>query len=88
MRFEGTSEHVAGEDLRVAVNAAIELERPLFVKSELGIRKKPPTSELLSWIKRFLNEDVNPAVLRERAPKKLIPPSYGACRINRFEPSN
>jgi hypothetical protein len=32
MRFEGTSGYVATEDLKVAVNAAITLERPLLVK--------------------------------------------------------
>ncbi|HEX5455635.1 MAG TPA: ATP-binding protein, partial [Stellaceae bacterium] len=29
-RFEGTETYVATEDLRVAVNAAIALERPLL----------------------------------------------------------
>jgi hypothetical protein len=28
MKFEGTSDYIATEDLRVAVNAAIVLERP------------------------------------------------------------
>src|SRR5581483_3336379 len=31
MRFEGTSGYVATDDLKVAVNAAITLERPLLV---------------------------------------------------------
>ncbi|MEM7422230.1 MAG: MoxR family ATPase [Pseudomonadota bacterium] len=39
MRFEGTSEYVATEDLMVAVNAAITLERPLLVKGEPGTGK-------------------------------------------------
>jgi hypothetical protein len=30
-RFEGTDKYVATEDLRVAVNAAIALERPLLI---------------------------------------------------------
>ena len=34
MRFEGTENYVATDDLRVAVNAAIELERPLLIKGE------------------------------------------------------
>ena len=34
MRFEGTSGYVATEDLKVAVNAAITLERPLLVTVE------------------------------------------------------
>ncbi|MFD1696624.1 AAA family ATPase [Roseibium aestuarii] len=39
MRFEGTDAYVATEDLRVAVNAAIALERPLLVKGEPGTGK-------------------------------------------------
>jgi MoxR-like ATPase len=39
MRFQGTSAYVATEDLNVAVNAAITLERPLLVKGEPGTGK-------------------------------------------------
>lgn len=39
MRFEGTKDYVAADDLRVAVNAAIALERPLLVKGEPGTGK-------------------------------------------------
>jgi MoxR-like ATPase len=39
MRFEGTESYVATEDLQVAVNAAITLERPLLVKGEPGTGK-------------------------------------------------
>jgi MoxR-like ATPase len=39
MRFEGTKSYVASEDLRVAVNAAIVLERPLLIKGEPGTGK-------------------------------------------------
>src|ERR1700731_154744 len=38
-RFEGTDTYVATQDLRVAVNAAIALERPLLVKGEPGTGK-------------------------------------------------
>ncbi|MBA4801459.1 MAG: MoxR family ATPase [Euryhalocaulis sp.] len=38
-RFEGTENYVATEDLRVAVNAAVALERPLLVKGEPGTGK-------------------------------------------------
>ena len=38
-RFEGTSSYVATADLKVAVNAAITLERPLLVKGEPGTGK-------------------------------------------------
>ncbi|OSP55448.1 MoxR family ATPase [Pseudoruegeria sp. SK021] len=39
MRFEGTETYVATEDLTVAVNAAVALERPLLVKGEPGTGK-------------------------------------------------
>jgi len=38
-RFEGTSNYVATEDLKVAVNAAVLLRRPLLVKGEPGTGK-------------------------------------------------
>ena len=38
-RFEGSDNYVATDDLRVAVNAAIALERPLLVKGEPGTGK-------------------------------------------------
>ncbi|QIE55254.1 MoxR family ATPase [Pikeienuella piscinae] len=39
MRFDGTRDYVATDDLTVAVNAAITLERPLLVKGEPGTGK-------------------------------------------------
>ncbi len=39
MRFTGTDDYVATDDLKVAVNAAIALERPLLVKGEPGTGK-------------------------------------------------
>ena len=39
MRFEGTKAYVATDDLKIAVNAAITLERPLLVKGEPGTGK-------------------------------------------------
>ena len=38
-RFEGTADYVATADLKVAVNAAVALERPLLVKGEPGTGK-------------------------------------------------
>lgn len=38
-RFEGTSNYVATDDLKVAVNAAVLLRRPLLVKGEPGTGK-------------------------------------------------
>ncbi|WP_310619211.1 AAA family ATPase [Flexibacterium corallicola] len=39
MKFTGTSDYVATNDLTVAVNAAIALERPLLIKGEPGTGK-------------------------------------------------
>jgi MoxR-like ATPase len=39
MRFDGTTDYVATDDLKVAVNAAITLQRPLLVKGEPGTGK-------------------------------------------------
>ncbi|WP_421861632.1 AAA family ATPase [Parvibaculum sp.] len=57
MKFEGTKDYVATEDLRVAVNAAITLQRPLLVKGEPGTGKtvlaeevaKAIDAELITW---------------------------------------
>src|SRR5512136_11935 len=47
-----------------------------------GLKKKPSTSELLDWLKLLLNEDITPEMLRERDPRKLIPPLHGALLKN------
>jgi MoxR-like ATPase len=39
MKFAGTKSYVATDDLKVAVNAAITLERPLLIKGEPGTGK-------------------------------------------------
>ncbi|MGZ5225550.1 MAG: AAA family ATPase, partial [Burkholderiales bacterium] len=39
MRFEGTDSYIATQDLMMAVNAAITLERPLLIKGEPGTGK-------------------------------------------------
>ena len=36
MRFEGTDSYVATQDLMMAVNAAVTLERPPLIKGEPG----------------------------------------------------
>lgn len=47
-----------------------------------GLKKKPSTSELLDWLKLLLAEDVPESVLRERDPRKAIPPLHGALLKN------
>jgi len=57
MRFEGTPDYVATDDLKVAVNAAVQLRRPLLVKGEPGTGKTVLAEEiaiaigapLISW---------------------------------------
>ncbi|WJF91667.1 MoxR family ATPase [Paraburkholderia bonniea] len=39
MRFKGSSQYVATDDLKLAVNAAITLKRPLLIKGEPGTGK-------------------------------------------------
>jgi MoxR-like ATPase len=47
-----------------------------------GLKKKPSTSELLDWLKLLMAEDIGPEQLRERDPRKLIPPLHGALLKN------
>jgi MoxR-like ATPase len=47
-----------------------------------GLKKKPSTSELLDWIKLLLNEDIDAETLKERDPRKIIPPLHGALLKN------
>src|SRR5437763_5310862 len=56
MRFEGTSGYVATDDLKVAVNAAITLERPLLVKGEPGTGKTVLAIEIAKAISAPLIE--------------------------------
>jgi MoxR-like ATPase len=52
------------------------------VRDVPGLKKKPSTSELLDWLKLLLNEEFTPEMLRERDPRKLIPPLHGALLKN------
>src|SRR5712672_1993900 len=47
-----------------------------------GLKKKPSTSELLDWLKLLMVEDIGLETLRERDPKRLIPPLHGALIKN------
>ena len=54
MKFAGTESYVATEDLTVAVNAAVTLERPLLVKGEPGTGK----TELARQVAQALGVDM------------------------------
>ena len=49
-RFEGTDSYVATDDLTVAVNAAVALERPLLVKGEPGTGKTELAKQVASGL--------------------------------------
>ena len=48
MRFEGTSSYIATDDLKLAVNAAMRLQRPLLIKGEPGTGKTMLAEEVAS----------------------------------------
>ena len=62
--------------VREALNAFYD------IREVPGLKKKPSTSELLDWLKLLLAEDIGPEHLRERDPRKLIPPLHGALLKN------
>ena len=52
------------------------------VREVPGLKKKPSTSELLDWLKLLMAEDVDLETLREKDPRKAIPPLHGALLKN------
>nr|WP_315456214.1 MoxR family ATPase [uncultured Sphingorhabdus sp.] len=56
MRFEGTDNYVATDDLKVAVNAATKLRRPLLVKGEPGTGKTVLAQEIATALNAPLIE--------------------------------
>ena len=72
VHFPGIKKRLVEEALRIFFE----------VREVPGLKKKPSTSELLDWLKLLLNEDMTPEMLRERDPRKLIPPLHGALLKN------
>lgn len=58
------------------------MKRFYEVREMPGLKKKPSTSELLDWLKLLLVEDIDPEIIKEADPKKLIPPLHGALLKN------
>lgn len=71
--------HFAGIKKRLVEEA---LKLFFEIREVPGLKKKPSTSELLDWLKLLVAEDIGPETLRERDPRKLIPPLHGALLKN------
>jgi len=66
--YPGIQNRLVGEALKIFYD----------LRETPGLKKKPSTSELLDWLKLLLVEEIDAETLRERDPKKLIPPLHGA----------
>ena len=55
-KFEGTSSYIATDDLMMAVNAAVTLERPILIKGEPGTGKTQLAMEVARALDRPLHE--------------------------------
>lgn len=55
-RFRGTSSYIATDDLKMAVNAAVTLERPILIKGEPGTGKTQLAFEIAGALNRPLFE--------------------------------
>ncbi|HRE13803.1 MAG TPA: MoxR family ATPase [Usitatibacteraceae bacterium] len=56
MRFDGTDTYVADDELKIAVNAALALQRPLLVKGEPGTGKTMLAEEVARALGRPLHQ--------------------------------
>ena len=72
VHFPGLKARLVSEALRVFYE----------LRDVPGLKKKPSTSELLDWLKLLLSEDIDPSLLRENDPRKLVPPLAGALIKN------
>jgi MoxR-like ATPase len=72
VHFPGIKKRLVSEALKIFYD----------VREVPGLKKKPSTSELLDWLKLLLCEDLPEEILRERDPRKAIPPLHGALLKN------
>ena len=55
-KFKGTNSYIATDDLKIAVNAAVTLERPILIKGEPGTGKTQLAFEIAAALKRPIFE--------------------------------
>ncbi|WP_439576078.1 AAA family ATPase [Phreatobacter sp.] len=72
VHFPGIKQKLVSEALRIFYE----------VRDVPGLKKKPSTSELLDWLKLLMVEDIDADTLREKDPRKMIPPLHGALLKN------
>ena len=72
VHFPGIKKRLVGDALKIFYE----------IRDVPGLKKKPSTSELLDWLKLLLAEEMPEEVLRERDPRKAIPPLHGALLKN------
>ncbi|MEM6537615.1 MAG: MoxR family ATPase [Pseudomonadota bacterium] len=72
VHFPGIKKRLVGDALKIFYE----------VREVPGLKKKPSTSELLDWLKLLLSQELPEDILRERDPRKAIPPLHGALLKN------
>ena len=88
-RFQSTSSYVATDDLRVAVNAAVQLRRPLLVKGEPGTGKtvlaheiaQALDTELIEWTVKSTTK-ANQGLYEYDAVARLRDGQLGDARVH------
>ncbi|QTC89820.1 AAA family ATPase [Brevundimonas goettingensis] len=88
-RFEGTSNYIATDDLKVAVNASVALQRPLLIKGEPGTGKtvlayemaRALNAPLITWHVKSTTKAHN-GLYEYDAVSRLRDSQLGDARVN------
>ena len=88
-RFEGTANYIATDDLKIAVNAAVALERPLLIKGEPGTGKtvlayeiaKALNAPLITWHIKSTTKAHN-GLYEDDAVSRLRDSQLGEARVH------